>query len=663
MSTISLRIHTRHWRNPTLFTELLCMLEEYRDTISEVAFFTASTHPPLPLAVIREEAEVLRCEIIPAVREIGLNAGINHLATLGHLDENPENSLNEPWQHLVDISGAVSPSCYCAADPRVQEYIEQCYASLASANPSFIWIDDDVRLESHPRVIRYACFCPFCLERFSHKSGHLWTRESLHQAFNSGTRDERLHIRRQWQEHNGNYITRLLQNIRRAVDEVNPAIQLGLMTGETAYSTYGYDQRVAAMAGPNGVTVKWRPGGGFYTDDAPMAALDKAHSVGRQTASVPQSVTDVQYEHENFPYQILRKSKALFAGEILAAIGAGCTGVALNILNMYDAPSECAPYLSKTRDSADFFSTIADTFGRSACRGIYIPYTVNHFSSMNVDGAWEEAGAWSENFTRYNELAEIGLPIAYSAERAAVTLLTPENCFEYSIDELRTMLSSGVMLDALTLERLHEIGLGYLCGFRVSGRKDLDALERLTDQRLNGGFAGYHRDCRPSFYPEPVYLIEPLDRSAEVISEVIDFSGIVHGACGGVYENELGGRVAVFGYFPWRMIQNTAKVSQLKAAVRWLSKDRLPAYVASYSRTAIWCRTDADGHLAMLVLNASTDSTDDITIAVAGAANPLRVLCMNGMESIPTPNTGTPGYTTYEIGHLDPWQAALIRRF
>ncbi|MHB1458874.1 MAG: hypothetical protein ACYC0V_18340, partial [Armatimonadota bacterium] len=628
-----------------------------------VAFFTASTHPPLPLFRIREEAEMLGNKILPAVREIGLNAGINHLATLGHLDENPENSLNEPWQHLVDISGTESPSCYCAGDPRVQEYIDECYASLASAKPSFIWIDDDVRLESHPRAIRYACFCPFCLERFFHESGHLWTREDLHHAFNSGKRNERLDIRRQWQEHNGQYITRLLQNIRQAVDKVNPAIQLGLMTGETAYSTYGYDQRVAAMAGPNGVTVKWRPGGGFYTDDVPMAALDKAHSIGRQTASVPKSVTDVQYEHENFPYQILRKSKALFAGEILAAIGAGCTGVALNILNMYDAPSECAPYLSKTHVCKDFLSTTADTFGRSPSSGIYIPYTVNHFSAMKLDGTWEEAGAWSENFARYNELAEIGLPIAYSAEGAAVTLLTPENCFEYSVDELRTMLSSGVMMDALTLERLHEIGLGDLCGFRVCGRKDFDSIERFTSHHLNQKFAGYHRDCRPSFYPEPVYFIEQVERSAETISEVIDFSGITHGACGGVYENKLGGRVAVFGYYPWRMIQNTAKVSQLKEVVRWLSGDHLPAYVASYNRAAIWCRKDTDGHPTFLVLNASTDSADDITIAVAGDPKPLKALYMSGMESILASNTGTPGYAGYEVGHLDPWQAVLIRRF
>ncbi|MHB1458314.1 MAG: hypothetical protein ACYC0V_15505, partial [Armatimonadota bacterium] len=77
MATISLRVHARHWQNSVLFDELVSLLKEYRSTISEVAFFTASTHPPLPLFRIREEAEMLGNKILPAVREIGLNAGIN----------------------------------------------------------------------------------------------------------------------------------------------------------------------------------------------------------------------------------------------------------------------------------------------------------------------------------------------------------------------------------------------------------------------------------------------------------------------------------------------------------------------------------------------------------------------------------------------------------
>ncbi|MHB0998597.1 MAG: hypothetical protein ACYC27_05065 [Armatimonadota bacterium] len=661
MSTISIRVHTRQWQDPALFADLLTMLKEYRHTVTEVAFFTASTHPPLPLNVIQQRTEYLGSKVIPAAREIGLHAGINYLGTLGHLDEYPEGSLNEPWQHLVDISGVESPSCYCSYDPRVQEYIDRCYTATALADPSFIWIDDDIRLESHPKAIRYACFCPFCLESFNRESGGEWTRESLHNAFNSGANDERLHIRRLWQEHNSLYITRLLESIRRAVDQVNPNIMLGLMTGETAYSAFTYDRRVDAMSGQNRIEVKWRPGGGFYTDEVPLGAIDKAHSIGRQISFIPKSVTDIQYEHENFPYQLLRKSEALFAAEMAATTGAGCTGTALNIMNMHDSPRECEPYIIKTQETLDFLKTAADTFGRSDCRGICIPSTEKHFSAVNIGGDWEESGFWGEDFTRCNELSSIGFPMAYSPDGAAVNIITQTTCVEYSKDEITKMLSGGVFIDAPALDSLHKIGLGSLCGFSVSGRKDVDSIERFTNHPFNGEFAGRHRDCRPSFYGEPVYLIKPEAQGAEVISEVVDFNAVVHGACAGLYENELGGRVAIFGYYPWRMIQNTAKVFQLKEVLRWLSNNQLPAYVASYHKAAIWCRQDPAGDTALLILNASVDTINDVTVAVAGNPVTMQVMYMDGRTEMVTPTADISGYASYKIDKIGPWQAILLR--
>ena len=663
MHTISLRVSSELWSVRSRFDELLALLRENRDHITEVAFFTGITHPPLPLATIQQEAALLGREIIPAVRSLGLRAGINHLATLGHLDdENPENSLQEPWQHLVDMSGAESTSCYCAADPRVQEYISQCYAALATAHPDFIWLDDDVRLNHHPPRVRFACFCPFCLETFARACGHPMTREELTHRFNTGPLAERLAHRRQWQEHNNRYLVRLMEHIRTAVDTVNPRIQLGLMSGELAYCTYQFDALVDALAGKQAPNVKWRPGSGFYHDEVPIGALHKAHSMGRQAASLPECVTDIQYELENFPYQLLRKSRAIFAAEIAASIGSGCTGVALNMLNMFDPPVEAKPYLAKIRAISGFFATAARVFGRSACEGITLPFTPTHFSTLSLEGAWDNANNWGADFARYYELSEIGLPMAYSRHGAAVTLLTPENCVEYTVDDLRSILAGGVMLDGGTLERLEQLGLGELTGFRVCGRKDQNAIERFTTHALNAEYGGYHRDCRPSFWAEPVYLLEPRAKGASVLSEVVDFSKSVHGACAGVYENQLGGRVAVFGYFPWRMIQNLAKTVQLKAVSCWLSRARLPAYVASCHKMALWCRRDSAGHQALLVLNLSIDPAVEVDLHIQGDSQPLVAIDMNGRATALVPGNTTNGYTTYRLPEIGPWQAMIVRK-
>ena len=428
---VSIRVLVGLWLNTQRRNELQAFVQEYREVIDEVAFFTGLTHPPLPLAVVQSRAAVL-AQVIPQFKSLGVTTGINHLATLGHLDENLENSLREPWQHLVDFNGAVSASCYCAADPRMQEYIRRCYVALARAKPEFIWIDNDVRMESHG-PIRFACFCDRCLATFSHESGHEWTRTSLIAALQSGPMPQRLALRRQWLAHNRAYLKALLVTIREAVDSIAPSIPLGLMTGETSYSGYGFGDWVPALAGRNRRPVKWRPGGGFYSDDVPLQLLDKAHSTGRQIALLPPALTDIQYEHENFPYQRLKKSVTTFTAEIAAAIGAGCTGAALNCLGITgDPPDEYRPYFDGLRACRALFDKAVAAFDRSPCEGVWSAFTRDHFAILQADGDWFASPSWGGDLRYFNEMAEIGIPAAYGREGARVAALSSEGCLDFS---------------------------------------------------------------------------------------------------------------------------------------------------------------------------------------------------------------------------------------
>ncbi|MHB9130121.1 MAG: hypothetical protein ACYDBB_03400 [Armatimonadota bacterium] len=379
---ISLRISPYLWMHPQRCKDLLALLREYRDTVGEVAFFTSFNHPPLPFAEVQTRATLLT-ELIPRFKALGLSAGINHLATMGHLDENLEHMLNEPWQRLVDVSGSESPGCYCVADPAMQEYVRQSYIALAKTAPDFIWIDDDVRMESHPTRVTYACFCDRCLAQFSEETGRTWTREVLHDAFSSGSREEQLNVRKQWLTHNRRYISDLLALIRKAVDTVNPALPLGLMTAELYYSGYGYVEWAAALAGTANVQVMWRPGGGFYTDEAMHGALEKAHAIGRQIAPLSPSVVDIQSEIENFPYQRLKKSAATLGLEVGTYIAAGCTGAALNIFGISADPlDEYHTYFARVRELRGFFEREVAAFGRSQCTGIWTATNPEWFAAL-----------------------------------------------------------------------------------------------------------------------------------------------------------------------------------------------------------------------------------------------------------------------------------------
>ena len=660
-NTNSLRIHYRTWSDPERNREQLALLRAVRDTIDEVAFFTGDTHAPLPLAELRRRAALLR-SIIPEYKALGLRVGINHLATIGHLDENPENSLNEPWQHLVDMSGAVSPSCYCAADPAVQTYIRECYAALAGAGPEFVWIDDDVRLESHPKTVAYSCFCPDCLAEFSAETGKAWDRAGLVAAFSAGSRTERLELRRRWLEHNRRYVTRILQLARTAVDGVTPAIQLGFMTAEIPFSGWGYAAWAAAMAGPQSVAVKFRPGGGFYNDDNPLALLAKCHAVGRQNAFVPASVTDIQYEHENFPYISLNKSRAAYLAEMVGANAAGCTGVLLNTLGISGDPlEEFRPYFTAVKNARPFFDELVATCGRSSCDGIWTAFGGDHVAALGPDDRWPGPGAWGGSFHAVNEFFTLGLPAAYTRAGATVTILTGDNVLEWSVAQLRELLAGSVLLDGAALHRLTELGLADLVGFEIDGTRDLNTVEQFTADPLNGRFAGWHRDCRPSFWQQSTPLLRPTATTARPLAECHDFTPKKFGCCAGVCENRLGGRVAVFGYYPWSMLGSLAKSTQLRNVTRWLSRDRLPAYVESYHRIALWCRRDAAGRPTFVLINASIDPAADVVLKARDLTGPCQTLNLQGERQALAGVAPDGPYQSLQLPTLAPWGALLVR--
>lgn len=209
------------------------------------------------------------------------------------------------------------------------------------------------------------------------------------------------------------------------------------------------------------------------------------------------------------------------------------------------------------------------------------------------------------------------------------------------------------------MARLHELGLGEHAGFAIRGQKDKDTVEQFCQDPINGRFAGWHRDCRPSFYPQPAWLIEPLSPAARPLSEIVDFASHRFGPASGVFENRLGGRVAVFGYYPWRSLQSLAKTSQLKAVCRWLSRDTLPAYVSSYTKAAVWCRRDPQGRPALLLLNASADSQASVSLHVRDVDG-IEVTRASGQTEV-LQKTGTDGpYRVFHVPRLGPWEAALL---
>ncbi|MCL5102603.1 MAG: hypothetical protein M1133_00620 [Armatimonadetes bacterium] len=320
-ASISFRIRPPIWMDETIFEELLRVFAEHPGITNEVTLFTAETHAPLPIAILEERMSVAKLRMIH-LRESGFRAGINVIATIGHHEENLVNSLAGEYVNLTDIDGNVCRGAFCPNDERVRDFVRRTYEIIASAEPDYIWIDDDVRLFGH-MPLTAVCFCDNCLSIFERESGTRYTRASLKAAFDDGHLRDKLAVRLAWLQHNRDTITRLFKLIESTVHGISPSLPLGFMTGDRFYEGYDFDNWAKTLSGPGSAEVIWRPGGGFYSDESLRDLTGKSHDIGRQVSMLPESVVAIQSEIENFPYQALKKGAYTTALEAASHIASG----------------------------------------------------------------------------------------------------------------------------------------------------------------------------------------------------------------------------------------------------------------------------------------------------------------------------------------------------
>jgi hypothetical protein len=98
----------------------------------------------------------------------------------------------------------------------------------------------------------------------------------------------------------------------------------------------------------------------------------------------------------------------------------------------------------------------------------------------------------------------------------------------------------------------------------------------------------------------------------------------------------------------------------MKAVMRWLTRDRLPAYVASYHKVNLWVREPSGGRGALALLNASFDPAEGLDLAVVTGSDQARVFDMQGQErSLRAVQTDGP-YRRFALPTIEPWSMRLV---
>lgn len=636
------------------FASLLSLIAEYRSLVDEVALFETFTHHLyLPLEEYRERALLLE-QRLTQLREAGVpSVGINVLTTLGHINEAWDYLPALPFQPMVGHDGTASRGCACPNTPELRAYVREKYRLTAQAKPDFIWVDDDIRIQHHG--VPWPCFCPTCLRLMAQRTGRPWTREELVAALEHPAQRA---VREQWVAQNSDTIASLLADVRAAIDEVEPAIETGLMTASPAWSAYSGPDHARWLQALR--ATKSRPGGGYYADVPRTALLDKAVQVGHQRVLLPPGVTDCQYELEDFPYQRLAKATTTVANEFTLALAVGLNGIACNWLHMWGTSEEdFRPLLEAARPLRPVWERL-----------------VQWTAGLPTAGFW---GAWSwqsasrrrllpgESFFSgppafgIEPLAQVGLPCAVDPPSygAVIRGRTAELLTE---EELRTLLAGPLLLDSVALEILQQRGLGEFAGVHLGTRRDNGLMERFTADPLNSRFAGELRDARIEFWGDARGQADELEPSAEGVRTLATLENYLHqrhGPCLTAFENALGGRVAVMGYAPWMFLQSAAKREQLLNLADWLTSGTLPVRVLATAAVTPLVRLSEDRTRgAVVLLNWGLEAVEGLTVELRVPPLPVRLLTPAGEQDLGTTENGPA--LQVALPHLEPWSTACL---
>ena len=426
------------------------------------------------------------------------------------------------------------------------------------------------------------------------------------------------------------------------------------MSGDRFYDGYDFDHYAKNLSGSGKNAVMWRPGGGFYEDYNILELASKSHAIGRQVSVLPPDVKSIRSEIENIPCQRLRKASSVVVLEAASHIAAGCTGTTYSILPYYNEPIEAyEPLLSELQKARPFFDLMVQKLGRTPLTGVLNFWNKDICSSFcATDGDWFNVTPIIPS----TELFEIGLPAAYSTKHANVTILTRDNVWTLSPEEIKSLLSGSLYIDGDALLQLNQLGWQEYTGFEFVASNPGDCVEKYLQHPMNGKYTGYERRSYPRFRS---YAFKKTNEKAEALTSLEDLSGHKLGIGMGIFENKLGGRIAVAGHCPLNMMGNPSKSAQIKTVFRWLSRDKLPGYINSFHRINLWIREATANQQAMTLTNSSFDPALQVELMVRTDKTRLKIYDMNCQEKT-IPSSGTDGpYQKFIIPVIDPWQIRL----
>ncbi len=447
---------------------------------------------------------------------------------------------------MVDVEGDAAEACACPLDPGFRAYFEELMRLFSQEDFRVIWVEDDIRLHNHGPLKWGGCFCPLHVAEFNRRNGLHATREEIVTACTAP--GEPHPWRRLWFEMWDDTQRELITHWREIAEAAG--VRLGLMSSAVeAHSAEGRDWEKwwAALSGDKPPI--HRPSFWPYSDTV-GSHLPHSIAMEQELRSLQPPGTECGPEIECFNYGRWHKSLRQTGAQMALAHVLGASNLNISLYDFLgndpdDDPAR-ADFLRRWRPVCDWLAKEFPMTMRSV--GVGLPWSPEMGAQVRLpegsQGHWESLECSHRDWVSW--LGAFGQAFAMGAA-PLVNALSGPVVRSFSDAQLKEWLSRGVLLDGPTAQYLYSRGLGDLLGLRdihrVTQHEMMNAYEESRSEEFGLRPGRARRSNLLSALMQAVWA-----EGVRIVSDVYDPEGkrVGHGLA--LYENALGGRVAVY---PW----------------------------------------------------------------------------------------------------------------
>ena len=525
------------------------------------------------------------------------------------------------FRWAVATDGKVSRVVACPQDEGWRDHTRRMYGIFAKLEPARMWIDDDVRMTLKGEIYS-ACFCEACLVSMEERTGRSFTREELLAAIMA---DPPNSIRDTWLEFQSDLHLELIGGLARAVHEVSGQTHMGLMHSHfESHAAEGcnWGRAIEALGEP---AVYCRSGIGPYNDATAQSFAAALSNCQLALAAYPEGVVAAP-ELENYPHSRFSKSMRAVKASLMFSQLLGVAEMTFHIyrdegrldLEVYRED----PWSGLLKGMKPCLQSVADLgIGRDQFDGVSLYF--HEEVCRHTRGVADEP---KPIFLYRQRPFDQSLPLLGMATRygtGKVTAFAGEQICCLSEAERQEVFSRGVLLDGRAAESLWLAGDGALAGVR-GRREDASSSHETVEVSAFEGLLGEPINTR---WEERALQFEWAD-AARTISVLRGYDGSETGHGMVLFENELGGRVAVLPYDSQNEVISLglaqqsmgsagflsfARQAQLKAVLEWLNRGPLGLFVPNAPSIYPLLIRQAD-RLIVGVTNLLPDPVENLTL-------------------------------------------------